>query len=208
MKYAKEENHVLVYPTQDEFPGIPNWQTHDAKLRHKKYLPLEGEPEERDGYTAKPATWHVVESSTIRKEKRQKDPVTGEWFVEDVMKEDPETHEMVKVDERHVMKEVDIVVDTSYIQVDTWEYTPIPEPTPEPEPTVEYSKYKLKKACEKRGLWDDVKAAIEFQGKWESFLLIQTISSDNQELKDTLPVIRETFGSDVVDEVLAESIAD
>ena len=206
MQYAKDNNNTLVYPTASEFPGIPNWQTHDAKLRQKKYLPLVGEPEQREGYDAKPATWHVVTSSTTKKEKRQKDPVTGEWFTEDVMEEDPDTHQMVKVDTRYVMKEVPITVDTSYIQVDTWEYTPIPEPEPTPEPTVEYSKYKLKLACERRGLWEDVKAQIELNGKWESFLLIQTISSDNRELQDTLPVLEEIFGADVVKAVLAESI--
>ena len=83
-----------------------------------------------------------------------------------------------------------------------------PEPEPEPEPVVRYSKYKLKLACESRSLWTQVKDLIERSGKWESFLLINDIASDNQELMDVMPTIRKTFGSDVVDKVLAESIAD
>ena len=81
----------------------------------------------------------------------------------------------------------------------------IPEPVPEP---VRYSKYKIKIACEKRNLWNDVKTAIENAGKWDSFLIIQDIAGDNPELLEALPAIREAFGSQVVDEVLAESIED
>lgn len=100
-----------------------------------------------------------------------------------------------------------------YIWVDEWEYTPEPEPDPEPpeppvKPVVEYSKYKIKLACERLGLWGQVKEAIEAAGKWESFLLIQPLSSDNAELEEALPDIRRAFGDELVDRVLAESVVD
>jgi hypothetical protein len=85
--------------------------------------------------------------------------------------------------------------------------TEIPDPTPEPQP-VRYSKYKIQLACQARSLWDDVKAAIAAANLQDSWANIQDISSDNPELQAALPAIREHFGSDLVDEVLAESIAD
>ena len=83
----------------------------------------------------------------------------------------------------------------------------IPDP-PEPTPIYTYSKYKIKLACEKRNLWAEVKSYIEQGGKWESFLLINDVSSDNAELQQVLPTIKEAFGETLVDEVLAESIAE
>lgn len=200
MQYAKDVEGKLVYPTAAEFVGIPNWTQHDRQLRKRGYVPLMGTPEEREGFNAKPITWNYVQQSIVRTEPRQTE--------EDIFEEDPETHEQHKTGTRIVMQDKQVEVDTSYLEVTSWEYTAIPEPEPEPAPVVAYSKYKLKLACESRGLWEQVKAAIETAGKWESFLLIQTISSDNQELKDTLPDIRAAFGSDVVDAVLAESIAE
>ena len=76
-----------------------------------------------------------------------------------------------------------------------------------PSPVPRYSKYLVKLACQRRGLWEQVRAAIEAAGKWESFLIINDISSDNPELLEALPAIRAAFGSDVVDAVLQESIA-
>ena len=56
MKYAQDNNGVLKYPTDAEFVGIPNWEQHDQAQRRKGYMPLVGTPEEREGYTAFPAT--------------------------------------------------------------------------------------------------------------------------------------------------------
>lgn len=159
MTYAKDNNGVLQYPTESEFPGIPNWWMHDYQQRKRGYVPLVGEAEPREGYTAEPSTWHTVGDGA-----------------------------------------------TAYIQIDSWRYIPIPEPEPVPEPVVRYSKYLLKNACEKRGLWDDVKEAIEGAGKWGSFLLINDIASDNPELLEVMPAIKERFGAETVDVVLAESI--
>ena len=132
MQYAKDENNTLIYPTASEFAGIPHWEQHDFQLRKRHYKPLIGTPEEREGYTASPATWHTVEQSITRTEPRREDPVTKEPFMEDIMEEDPETHEMKKVGERQVTRDTPVTVDTSYIQIDTWNYTAIPEPEPEP----------------------------------------------------------------------------
>lgn len=208
MQYVKDVNGTLVYPSPAEFAGIPNWQQHDTQLRKRDYKPLVGTPEQREGYTAEPKTWHLVEQSTTRIEPRREDPVTKEPFMEDIMEEDPETHEMKKTGERQVTRDTPITIDESYYQVDEWEYTAIPEPEPEPEPVVYYSKYQIQRACQKRGLWDDVKAAIAnagFQDSWENII---RISSDNEELQKALPDIKAAFGADTVDAVLAEAVMD
>ena len=75
-------------------------------------------------------------------------------------------------------------------------------------PAVIYSKYKIQLACQSRGLWDRVKEAIAQAGLQDSWSNIQDISSENEELKRALPAIREKFGSDLVDKVLSESIAE
>ena len=82
--------------------------------------------------------------------------------------------------------------------------TEMPDP-PEPLPVYTYSKYKLMLACKERELWESVKADIEAKGKWEAFLLIQSISSDNDELQAVLPALCSKYGSEVVAAVLAEA---
>jgi hypothetical protein len=196
MRYARIHRNQLVYPTTADFIGIPNWQSNEPAMRRKRWLPLVGDPEPREGYAATPATWHVVTQSETRLEPRNEDPVTREPFIEI----DPVTGEA-----RQVTRIVPVEFDTSYIQVDTWSYVPIPIPEPEP---VRYSKYKIQLACQKRGLWEQVKAAIEAAGMADSWANIQDIASDNPELIAALPSIRAAFGSDTVDAVLAESIAE
>ena len=77
----------------------------------------------------------------------------------------------------------------------------------EPAP-VRYSKYKIQLACQKRGLWQQVKTAIHDAGMDDSWANIQDIASDNPELVAALPGIRQSFGTELVDEVLSESIAE
>lgn len=79
-----------------------------------------------------------------------------------------------------------------------------PDP-PTPAPVHIYSKYKLKLACESENVWAEVKSYIEQAGKWESFVLIQDISSENEELQQVLPTIYQTFGEELVNKVLSES---
>lgn len=123
-EYAKDTGGSLQFAADQEFRMIPNWRTNEAAVRRKGYLPLVGTPEEREGYTATPSAWHVVEQSTTRTEPRQQ-------TVEDY-EEDPETHESRKVGEHTEMVDTEITVDTSYIQIDEWQYTELPPP-PEPE---------------------------------------------------------------------------
>ena len=196
-KYAKIVEDQLAYPRSSEFAGIPNYKTNDQALRRAGYTPLIGEADPRPGFTPVPSAWHVVEQSETRTEPRQVE--------EDIYGEDPETHERVKIGVRIVIRDVDVVFDTSYIQVDDWIYEMDPEPVP---PVVRYSKYKLKNACVSRDLWDSVRTAIENAGKWESFLLINDIASDNPELVEVMPMLVETFGEELVRQVLSESIAD
>lgn len=100
-EYARIEDSRLVRPTDVEFNGIPNYMSNDAALRKREYMPLVGEPEEREGFEAVPSTWHVVEAHSVRNEMRQVDG--GDELV------------MTPVD-----------VDESYIQVDSWDYVEIP----------------------------------------------------------------------------------
>ena len=122
--YAKIIDNALQYPAASEFAGIPHWETNDAALRRRQYLPLVGTPEEREGYSATPSAWHVVEQSATRTEPRQQ-------TVEDY-ETDEETGESRKVGEHTEMVDTEITVDTSYIQIDEWEYAELP-PEPEPE---------------------------------------------------------------------------
>lgn len=135
--YAKIIDNALQYPTASEFAGIPHYETNDAALRRRQYLPLVGEAEPREGYSATPSAWHVVQQSATRIEPRREDPVTKEPFMEDIMEEDPETHEMKKVGEQQVTREVPVEFDTSYIQIDSFEYTKLPPPPEPPQPSEE-----------------------------------------------------------------------
>ena len=123
-EYAKDAGGSLQVATDQEFRMIPNWRTNEAAVRRKCYLPLVGTPEPREGYTATPSAWHVVEQSATRIEPRQQ-------TVEDYT-ENPETHEREKTGEHTEMVDTEITVDTSYIQVDEWQYNELP-PEPEPE---------------------------------------------------------------------------
>ena len=73
---------------------------------------------------------------------------------------------------------------------------------------VRYSKYKIQLACQKRDLWEQVKGAIAAAHLEDSWANIQDIASDNPELVAALPAIRQAFGSELVDEVLSECVAD
>lgn len=189
MKYARTADGSLTYPNSSDFPNIPNWMTHDALLRSSGFLPLAGTPDEREGYLALPSRWHVVEQSEERTEPRQ--------AFEDIV-EDGDV-----VGQRMVMRDTAVTVDTSYIQVDEWTYEAIPAVEPPPE---RYSKYRIQLACQARGLWEQVKAAIAAANLQDSWSNIMDIASDNPELVAALPAIREAFGSGTVDAVLEEAV--
>lgn len=161
--WAKEVNHALVYASGEEFRGVPNWDTHSQRCRKAGYFPLEGEPEPREGYTAEPATWHTVEQSETRVEPRQ--VVVEDW------EEDPETHERRKTGEHTEMRDTEVVFDTSYIQVDAWNYVPIP--IPEPVLPRQFSKGDLLEALMGCGLYDAAKAIyasdLDLQIAWAGF---------------------------------------
>lgn len=122
--YAKIIDNALQYPQESEFRGVPNYATNEPCMRRRGYLPLVGTPEERDGYSATPSAWHVVEQSATRIEPRQ-------HTVEDY-ETDEETGERRKVGEHTEMVDTEITVDISYIQIDEWVYNELP-PEPEPE---------------------------------------------------------------------------
>lgn len=131
--WAKIVNDTLIHPTTSEFKGVPNWQQHSVLLRKHGYMPQQefDDPQPPEGdYTREPATWHIVEQSITRVEPRREDPVTHEPFMEDIYEEDPETHEMKKTGERQITKDVPVTYDTSYIQIDSYKYTPVVPPEP------------------------------------------------------------------------------
>jgi hypothetical protein len=161
--WAKEVNGALVYASGEEFKGVPNWATHEQRCRKAGYLPLVGDPEPREGYTAEPATWHKVTQSEARIEPRQ--VVVEDW------EEDPETHERRKTGEHTEMQDTEIIVDTSYIQVDTWNYVPIP--IPEPVLPRRFSKGDLLEALQGCNLYEQAKAIyaadLDLQIAWAGF---------------------------------------
>lgn len=171
-KYAKEVDNVLQHPTPEEFRGVPNYMTHDVLMRRHGYKPMQGEPEPREGYTARPSAWHIVAGSETRIEPRREDPVTREPFMEDIMEEDPETHEMKKVGERQVTREVPVTYDKSYIQIDAWNYIPIPAPEPPPLKR-RFSKGDLLEALMACNLYEQAKAVyandMDLQIAWAGF---------------------------------------
>jgi hypothetical protein len=161
--WAKEVNHALVYASGEEFKGVPNWATHEKRCRKAGYLPLEGEPEPREGYSAEPASWHTVEQSETRVEPRQ--VVVEDWET------DPETGERRKVGEHTEMRDTEVTFDTSYIQVDSWNYVPIP--VPEPILPRRFSKGDLLEALQGCNLYDQAKAIyaadMDLQIAWAGF---------------------------------------
>jgi len=129
-EYAKEVGSSLQFATDAEFVGVPNWRTNQAAARRKDYLPVSGEAPQREGYSATPSRWYVVEQSATRIEPRQ-------HTVDDYEK-DEETGERRKVGEHTEMVDTEVTIDTSYIQIDEWQYTENP-PEPEPEPQEDIS---------------------------------------------------------------------
>jgi len=72
-------------------------------------------------------------------------------------------------------------------------------------PVRHYSKYLIQLSCQRRGLWEQVKQAIQEAGLSDSWSNIIDLSSDNTELQFALPIIKGIFGDAVVDAVLMES---
>jgi hypothetical protein len=132
-QYAKYISETEIeYPQASAFIGIPNWQNHDVVLRRKGFVPLHDIPESQEGYKTVLDKFSLTEQKITRIEPRREDPVTHQPFIEDVMEEDPETHEMKKVGEQQVTREVPVEFDDSFITVLEYHYVELPPP-PEPE---------------------------------------------------------------------------
>lgn len=132
-QYAKYISETEIeYPQASSFAGVPHWETHDILLRRKEFVPLRGIPDERDGFQTVLDKFSFTKQTVTRIEPRREDPVTHQPFIEDVMEEDPETHEMKKVGEQQVTREVPVEFDDSYITVLEYHYEELP-PEPEPE---------------------------------------------------------------------------
>lgn len=190
MRYARTQDDTLVSPQPGEFPNIPNALTNDALLRRSGYLPLIGEPEPREGFTASPARWHVVEQSETHVEPRQAfEDVMQEVPVEGASEgEEPQT-ELRVVGQRMVMRDTEVTTDTSYIQIDEWSYEPLPEPAPTVPPPVRYSKLRLHRALDAAGIWDTVWHSLTDAQRayWQD---AQELSSDDPEFALALATLR------------------
>ena len=198
-QYAKEVENKLQYPEQSEFPGVPNWQTHEPLLRSHGYLPLVGEPEPPEGYSATPATWHIEHKTGRRTEPRP-------YTVED-WETDPETGERRKTGEHTEWRDTEIEYDTSYIQVDKWDYEPVPvPPPPEPEPVI-YSKLKIVKAMLQYGIWGDFWAALtpEQQTLWGNAV---NFNSQYLEFAQGLAAFKQAFPNIDADAMLEQCVAE
>lgn len=192
IQWVKDIDGTLVYATASEFAGVPNWSTHEPVCRAKGYLPLEGTPEPRDGYTASPATWHTDQRTETHVEPRQ--VRVDDW------EEDPETHERRKIGWHYEMRDTEITLDKSAVVVDEWTYTPVPI-TP---PAVHtYSKLRLYDAMVSAGIWNDVKEAIQAAGQWERWELANDLSTDYEPFSQLLSQLRQTFGDELTDQILA-----
>ena len=159
--WAKEIDNQLKFASENEFPGVPNPFTHEQKCRDKGYLPLIDTPhEERDGYTCKPETWHKVTQSQWR-------TVPVEVEIPDF---DPESGEQTGTHKE--WRDEQREFDTSYILVDTYAYTPIPQPEPPPLKR-QFSKGDLLEALVACGLYDAAKAVyaadLDLQIAWAGF---------------------------------------
>lgn len=188
--WAKINGDTLAYPLPSEFRGIPNWPEHAPACRSRGYLPLIGEPDPREGFTAIPARWHVVEQTETHTEPRQ--------AFEDVMQEvpvggaaegeEPRT-ELRVVGQRMVMRDTEVTTDASYIQIDEWSYEPLPEPAPTVPPPVRYSKLRLHRALDAAGIWDTIWHALTDAQRayWQD---AQELSSDDPEFALALATLR------------------
>ena len=200
MQYAKIVNDRLIYPTAAEFAGIPNWEGHDKMLRRRGYMPVPNMPAAKDRKSVVIDTFEVMPAVDTMTEPRQ---VSVKEY-----SEDPITHEMVETGEHFEMQDQDVTINASYIRITGYHYEDVLEQSSSGTPSViHYSKYLLKRSCERHGLWEDVKGMIENAGKWESFLLIQDISNDNEEFQEVLPSLYQVFGEETVNTVLSESIS-
>lgn len=168
-KYVKEVNNELVMPRALEFPGVPNWWTHEAKLRDKGYMPRrDTEHEDRPGYIPVPATWHKEEHYEDR-------DVPQQVIVEDWSEPDPETGERHKIGEHTEIQILPKTFDISWMQIDSYSYEEIPVP-PEPPLLRQFSKGDLLEALMALNLYDAAKAIyaadLDLQIAWAGFASI------------------------------------
>lgn len=191
-KWVKEYGDTLVYATQADFPGVVNWSAHDALCRSRGWLPLRGEPEPREGFSASPKAWHVHTVGSVRVEPRQ--VRVDDW------EEDPETHERRVVGWHYEMRDTEVTLDKSAIVVDEWAYTPIPVPPPAPE---RYSILRIYDALRAAGIWEDVRAAIEESGQMERLTFANELATDYPPFAAFLAQMRTAYGDQTVDEILA-----
>lgn len=185
---------TLVYAQDAEFFGVPNWRMHEPLCRSHGYLPLEGTPDPREGYTASPSAWHTEQRSETHVEPRQ--VRVDDW------EEDPETHERRVVGWHYEMRDTEITLDKSAVVVDEWTYTPIPAPPPV---VHTYSKLRLYDALVSAGIWTEVKTAIEAAGQWERWELANDLATDYEPFALLLAQLRQTYGDELTDNILAQA---
>lgn len=192
--WVKEVEGQLKFSEASEFPGVPNYATHEAKCRDKGYMPLVGTPEDRPGYEPVPATWHKEEHYETR-------DVPQQVIVEDWSEPDPETGERHKTGEHTEIQIKPKTFDISWMQIDSYNYVPIP--TPEPPPLLrQFSKGDLLEALMALNLYDAAKAIyaadLDLQIAWAGFA---SIDMDYDQTKAIMSKYSDFFNAENVEAI-------
>ena len=198
-EYAKEVDSTLVFPSDEEFRGIPNWRSHEQAVRSRGYMPLAFVDAEREGFIRVPVAWQVVNQSEPRVEPRA--VIVDEYEI------DEETGERRKSGSHQEWQDTEIVFDTSFINVTECRFDPIPPPEPEPQPVVTYSKLKIVDKMLEYDIYDTVWQSLtrNQQIRWEN---AQVFRTDNQAFADGVAAFKQAFPSIDVDAILEQCITE
>lgn len=74
---------------------------------------------------------------------------------------------------------------------------------PDPPVIHTYSKLRLYDALVSAGIWSDVKAAIVAAGQWDRYEQCNDLSTDYEPFVQLLAQLRQTFGDELTESVLA-----
>lgn len=163
-RYARYISETEIQePTDADFPGVPNWQTHHQKLVKNHFYPLVDCPDDREGYMTVLDRFSFTPKKSYHVEPRQVTIIDWET--------DPETGERRKSGEHQEMQDTEVEDDVSFITVLAYHYEEVP--VPEPVLPRRFSKGDLLEALQGCNLYDQAKAIyasdIDLQIAWAGF---------------------------------------
>ena len=88
-----------------------------------------------------------------------------------------------------------------------WEKRTRESAQPDVPPVLIYSRYKIMKALENLNLWEQVKEAIIQANKWDSLVLANELSSDNEDFLAVKNLLEHQFELDA-DDILSNCLLD